>query len=944
MAGKLLAALTLILCLSASARAIDYPCSTSTDLTNALASAVGGDTITLQAGNTFVGPFTLRSGLTSTVTIRSSAHASLPGNDVRVTNSDRVNMPIFHCGNYTDQPCFITNGTDADNWRLTGLEMRPQPGDIVNRLIQLGNATDSVVANTPNNIEIDHCYLHAPEAGSTRGIDAGGRNLNIHDNHIAGFRVANKDCQAILLMAAPGPITIRNNYLSALGEVVMAGGAGIPSATMPGNLTMTRNYLEAPQKYNPWNPSVFDETDVPVSHVLPCTLTSSGTTITCNGHGRTVNDYPGVYVIKLTSGPQAGQKRTVRAVPTANTLTLAEAFSANQSGASATLYGLWDHKNSFELKMLTGTNNLIEGNVFDGGWVAAQEGNVIVFSVRAQTTTGSPHAVIKNVTFRYNYIKRAWAGIQFITSDDMNTSDYMQNFTVAHNVFEGLGAGLYGPPGILRSDAMHIINGGVHGADGLTISHNTFSHAQTTPLHGSAIYFSGDYSTSAQRHTNLSFKDNIISFEVNGIKHNAGTLSGSAALSALTNSPYTYSNNVLYRAASTAPTGYSTTDNWYETSSTPLGWTNAANSDYSLSSGNYRAGQSRQASDGMSVGADIATLTAKIGASSNAYATATINAVGGTWPQTAFSGTAIAVPGTILASDFDNGGEGIAYHDVSSGNLSSSTYRSSDVDMYNTSVTQIQDGEWLEYTINVGSTASTYAIIAQVANDTTGAAFHVEIDGVDVTGAMTVPNTTYWNSWNSAVDTGVSLTAGEHVLRVAMDDDFKGFHSLRIVNTATTQSPLGGTAHSLPGTISAMDFDTGGEQVAYHDNTAGCDGDCSYRGTDVDLWSSGNIVKQLSSGEWMEYTVNVGSSGTYKLTVQAASYNGGGTFHVEMNGVDVTGTMTFPNTGSWSTFQPVVKTGISLTSGQKVMRVVIDSSNSPADTDLGSISTIKLEP
>lgn len=943
MAGKILATLTLILCLSASAQATNYSCSTSSDLTNALANAVGGDTITLQAGNTFVGPFTLRSGLTSTVTIRSSAYASLPGNDVRVTNSDRANMPIIHCGNLTNQSCFMTDGNDADNWRLTGLEIRPKPGVTVSQLIQLGTSTDSVVANTPDNIEIDHCYIHAPEAGSVRGIYAGGRNVNIHDNHITGFRVNGQECQAILLVAAPGPITIRNNYLSAMGEVVMAGGVGVPSATMPGNLTMTRNYLEAPQKYNPWNPSVFDETDVPNSHVLPCTVSSSGTTVTCNGHGRQVNSGWDLYVIKLTSGPQAGQKRTVFGVPTANTITLTEAFSANQSGASATLYGYWGHKNNFELKMLTGSNNLIEGNVFDGAWPAGQTGFGLVITIRAQEASGSPHAVIENVTFRYNYIKRVWSGIMFLTTDYLLTSDYMQNFTLSHNVFEGLGSPLYGLPGQIRTDAVQIGNGELHGLDGLTVSHNTFAHAQTTPQWGSGFLFAGDDSTSTQRHTGLSIKDNFISFETNGIRSNGG-LSGTAALSAAANTPYTYSNNVLYRAASTAPTGYPTTSNWYETSSTPLGWANAANSDYSLSSGDYRAGQTRQASDGTNVGADIATLTTKIGASSNAYGTATINAVGGVWPQTAFNGTAFAVPGTILASDFDHGGEGVAYHDLSSGNSSGSTYRSSDVDMYDTSITHLLDGEWLEYTINVGSTASTYAIVAQVGSDSSGGSFHVEIDGVDVTGAMTVPNTTYWNSWNSVIDTGVSLTAGEHVLRVAVDDDFKGFHSLRIVNTATTQSPFGGTAHSLPGTISAIDFDNGGEQVAYHDNTAGCDGDCSYRSTDIDLWTSGNIVKQLSSGEWMEYTVNVSSSGTYKLTVQAASYTGGGTFHVEMNGVDVTGTMTFPNTGSWSSFQPVVKTGISLSSGQQVMRVVIDSSNSSASTDLGSISSIKVEP
>lgn len=942
-ARTLAAALTLIFCLSASARATDHFCTTSSQLTTALANAAGGDTITLQAGNTFVGPFTLRSGLTSAVTIRSSGYASIPGNDTRVSNSDRANMPVIHCGNNTNENCFITSGTDADNWRLTGLEIRPKPGVTVSQLVQLGSTSDTAAADTPNNIEIDHCYIHAPEAGSVRGIYIGGRNINIHDNYITGFRKAGQECQAVTLLAAPGPITIRNNYLSAIGEVVMAGGAGIPSATMPGNLTMTRNYLEAPQKYNPWNPAAFDETDVPSSAALPCTVTSSGTTITCNSHGLGVNTGWDLYVVKLTSGPQAGQKRTVFGVPTANTMTLTEAFSANQTGASATIYAYWPMKNNFELKMLTGTSSLIEGNVFDGSWPAGQVGFGLVFTIRAQDSSGSPHAVIKNVTFRHNYIKRVYSGVSFLTSDYNFATDHMQNFTVANNLFEGLGSSLYGPAGQLRLDAVQIGNGGAHGADDLTISHNTLVHAQATPLWGTAILFTGDDSSSTYRHNNLAIKDNMISFETNGIRSDAGGLSGTSALSASANT-YTYSNNVLYRAGSTSPSGYPTTGNWYETSSSPLGWNDAANSDYSLSSGSYRSGQSRQASDSTNVGADIATLSAKIGASSSAYATATISAVTGVWGQTPFNGTPFSVPGTIPASDFDNGGEGVAYHDLTSGNISSSTYRTSDVDMSDTTVTRLQNGEWLEYTINVGSTASTYAVVAQVAHESTGGSFHVEIDGTDVTGTMTVPDTTYWNSWNSAIKTGVSLSAGQHVLRFAVDGGFYGFQSLRIVNTAATQSPFGGSAFSMPGTISAMDFDAGGEQVAYHDNTAGCDGDCSYRSTDVDLYSSVGTVYRVSSGEWMEYTINVGSSGTYKLTVQAASDSGGGTFHVELDGVDVTGTMTFPNTGGWSTFQAVTKTGISLTSGQKVMRVVIDGSNSPASTNLGSIKSIKIEP
>ena len=630
---KLTTALTPLLCLCAAARAEDHPCATTGDFIEALAEAVGGDTITLQAGNTFVGPFTLRSGLTSTVTIRSSAHALLPPNDTRVTNADRVNMPIIHCGNIGNDLCFSTSGPDADNWRLTGLEIRTKPGVPAAQLIQTGSHSDTVAADTPNTIEIDHCYIHAPEAGIVRGIFLGGRNVNVHDNHIAGFRKNGQECQAILLHAAPGPVTIRNNYLSAAGEVVMSGGVPVAAATMPANLTFTRNYLEVPQRYNPFAPSTFDEADAPWSTPLTCSLSSTGTSVNCPAHGLAV-DSPAngtnFFVIKLTSGPQAGQKRTVYGVPTADTMNLTEPFSASQSGASATVYGFWPHKNNFELKMLAGTNNLIEGNVFDGAWLAGQNGFALVFTIHAQGAAGSPHAVIQNVTVRRNYIKRAYSGVQFLTSGYNFPTDHIRNFTLSDNVFEGLGSSAYGPPGYVRADALQISNGGAHGADGLTIAHNTFSHAQTTPQWGATLMFIGDHSTPALRHDNFVLRDNLISFETNGIWAEGG-LVGSAALDAATDDPYTFTNNALYRAISTAPAGYPTAGNWYETSSAPLGWADPSNSNYTLTSGPYRAGQPRQASDNKDVGADIAAVTSAIGASGNAYGTATIRAVSGVW-------------------------------------------------------------------------------------------------------------------------------------------------------------------------------------------------------------------------------------------------------------------------------------------------------------------------
>jgi hypothetical protein len=71
--------------------------------------------------------------------------------------------------------------------------------------------------------------------------------------------------------------------------------------------------------------------------------------------------------------------------------------------------------------------------------------------------------------------------------------------------------------------------------------------------------------------------------------------------------------------------------------------------------------------------------------------------------------------------------------------------------------------------------------------------------------------------------------------------------------------------------------------------------------------------------------VNVATAKTYTLDVRLASSGAGGTFHVEVNGVNKTGPIAVPNTGSWSTWQTVTKTGVALAAGTQVIRVVMDS-------------------
>ena len=93
------------------------------------------------------------------------------------------------------------------------------------------------------------------------------------------------------------------------------------------------------------------------------------------------------------------------------------------------------------------------------------------------------------------------------------------------------------------------------------------------------------------------------------------------------------------------------------------------------------------------------------------------------------------------------------------------------------------------------------------------------------------------------------------------------------------------------------------------------------------------------AGEWLNYTVNVAAAGTYDLEFRVASAGAGGTFHLEVNGVNKTGPLTVPNTGGWQTWTTIRKTAVSLSAGQQVWRLVMDTNG--ASTAVGNFNYLR---
>lgn len=137
------------------------------------------------------------------------------------------------------------------------------------------------------------------------------------------------------------------------------------------------------------------------------------------------------------------------------------------------------------------------------------------------------------------------------------------------------------------------------------------------------------------------------------------------------------------------------------------------------------------------------------------------------------------------------------------------------------------------------------------------------------------------------------------------------------------QTPFGGDPRTIPGVVEAEDFDIGAQGSSYNDCDVTNNGG-QYRETGVDIQTAtegGFNVGWICQGEWMEYTVDVQTAGTYNLEARIASQNSGGAFRIERDGVNLTGTINFPSTGGWQDWESVYGS-LELEAGEQVLRFV----------------------
>lgn len=147
---------------------------------------------------------------------------------------------------------------------------------------------------------------------------------------------------------------------------------------------------------------------------------------------------------------------------------------------------------------------------------------------------------------------------------------------------------------------------------------------------------------------------------------------------------------------------------------------------------------------------------------------------------------------------------------------------------------------------------------------------------------------------------------------------------------SATRRPYGGSPHAIPGKIEAENYDEGRPGEAYHDVDEPNHG-ADYRNpTQVDIEkrsdaSNGYGIGWTKAGEWVTYSVVVKETGTYRVEFPVASNKQGGTFHLELDDKDITGTIDVPDTGSWQKLQTIKKENVRLRAGNYILKMVMDS-------------------
>uniref|UniRef100_UPI003B3BE794 carbohydrate-binding protein n=1 Tax=Spirosoma sp. TaxID=1899569 RepID=UPI003B3BE794 len=207
-------------------------------------------------------------------------------------------------------------------------------------------------------------------------------------------------------------------------------------------------------------------------------------------------------------------------------------------------------------------------------------------------------------------------------------------------------------------------------------------------------------------------------------------------------------------------------------------------------------------------------------------------------------------------------------------------------------ITQISDGDWLDYAVNVPHNG-VYTFRFRVANAYSDyAKFELRLANGTVLSTVQVPRTGGWQGWQT-IGTTAHLSAGAQTLRIQVvkgDWNFNWFEAAE--------------SRPVPARLEAESFDVATDVRPEATSDEG----------------GGDNLGYIDDGDWMEYNVNVASAGLHTFNFRIANSYGNGRIEIRSEAGATLGSVDVPRTGGWQSWA-TINTTATLSAGSQALRI-----------------------
>jgi hypothetical protein len=429
-------------------------------------------------------------------------------------------------------------------------------------------------------------YIVIRTGGNGRGLP--GRGGRISPAHAPGLAKLRSPNNVAAIVTEPGAHHWRLELLEFLanvngaGDIITLGGGSQTEAEVPHDLIVDRVYIHGDPIVGQKRGIALNSGAAQVinSYISEIKVVGQDSQAICGWNG------PGPFLIQNNYLEGAGENVMFGGSPPSIRDLVPSDITIRRNLFSKPLAWRgqrWQVKNAFELK--NARRVLIEGNVFEHVWVAAQAGYAILFSTRNQDGR-APWSIVEDVTFRYNVVRHASNAINISGYDEGFPSMQGRRYRISHNLVYDIDGRTWGGTG-------NFLQLGNQPRD-VVVEHNTVDHT------GNGVTVYGKRNGAPAVVEGFVFRDNLMRHNTYGVKGDSVGV-GSATLDAYFRD-LVFGPNVLAGGRATLyPAGnhFPTVDEFVAS------FVNAAAANYTLLPGSrFRTA----ASDGTALGADLSRL------------------------------------------------------------------------------------------------------------------------------------------------------------------------------------------------------------------------------------------------------------------------------------------------------------------------------------------------